>query len=101
MLDISERDGAVIFAVRVVPRASRDAFEGEHAGTLKVRLKAPPVEGRANEALRRVLAEVLNVPIAAVRILAGETSRTKRVAVSGVSPAQVLALCARSQKAGD
>ena len=81
MLQISERDGAVIFAVRVV------------------RLTAPPVDGRANEALRRILAEVLNVPIAAVRILAGETSRTKRVAVSGVSSAQVLALWPVSQKA--
>lgn len=94
MIEIGEREGCVIFAVRVSPRANGDAIEGEHAGALKVRLTAPPVEGRANEALRRLLAERLNVPFGAVRIVAGEANRTKRVSVAGVSPAQVLALCA-------
>jgi uncharacterized protein len=98
MIEIAERDGRVMFAVRVAPRARRDAIEGEHAGALKVRLVAPPVDGRANEALRRLLAEHLNVPVGAVRIVAGEANRTKRVSVAGVSPAQVLALCAPSQK---
>jgi uncharacterized protein len=98
MIEIRERDGCVIFAVRVVPRASRNSIEGEHAGALKVRLTAPPVEGRASEALRRLLAERLNVPLGAVRIVAGEANRTKRVSVADVSPAQVLALCAPPRK---
>ena len=93
MIEVVERDGGAIFAVRVVTRASRDAIEGEHAGALKVRLTAPPVEDRANVALRRLLAERLNVPIAAVRIIAGEKSRTKRINVVGVSVEQVLAFC--------
>jgi uncharacterized protein (TIGR00251 family) len=88
-----------MFAVRVVPRASRDAIEGEYAGALKIRLTAPPAENRANEALRRFLAERLNVPIAAVRIVAGEKSRTKRVSVAGVSAGQVLVLCVPQPKA--
>ena len=92
MIEIAERDGCVVFAVRVTPRASRDAIEGEHAGALRIRLTAPPVEGRANEALRRLLAERLNVPMSAIRIVAGETSRTKRVSITGVSRAQILAL---------
>lgn len=92
MIEIAERDGCAVFAVRVAPRASRDAIEGEHAGALKVRLTAPPVEGRANDALRRLLAEALGVPVGAVTILSGEASRTKRVSVAGVSAAQVLAL---------
>ncbi len=92
MIEIAERDGGVVFLVRVTPRASRDAIEGEHAGALKIRLTAPPVEGRANEALRRLLAARLNVPVSAVRIVAGETSRMKRVSVAGVSRAQILAL---------
>ena len=92
MIEIAERDGCVVFAVRVTPRASRDAIEGEHAGALRIRLTAPPVEGRANEALRRLLAERLNVPVSAVRIVAGETSRTKRVSIAGVSRAQILVL---------
>jgi uncharacterized protein len=99
MLEVVQRDGSVVFAVRVVPRASRDAIEGEHAGALKIRLTSPPVEDRANHALRRLLAERLNVPIAAVRIIAGEKSRTKRVSVAGVSPRQVLALRVPQQEA--
>ena len=90
--EISERDGAITFSVRVAPRASRNAIEGPHAGALKVRLTAPPLDGRANDALRRLLADRLNVPISAVRIVSGEKSRTKRVAVSGVSRAQVAAI---------
>lgn len=92
MIEIEEGEGGVAFAVRVTPRASRNTIEGEHAGALKVRLTAPPVEDRANEALRHLLAERLNVPASAVRIVAGEKSRTKRVAVAGVSKSKVLEL---------
>ncbi len=101
LIELTERDGGVTFAVRVVPRASRDAIEGEYAGALKVRLTAPPVEDRANEALCRVLAERLNVPIRAVRIVAGEKSRTKRVAIAGVTRHQIAALCPAQPKASD
>ncbi len=89
MIELSERGGAVVFAVRVTPRASRDAIEGEWQGALKVRLAAPPVEGRANEALRALLAERLKIPIAAVRIVAGERSRTKRVEVRGAGAERI------------
>jgi uncharacterized protein (TIGR00251 family) len=96
VIEISERDGAITFSVRVAPRASRDAIEGEYGsdsgGALKVRLTAPPVEDRANEALRRLLAERLKVPVSSVRIVAGEKSRNKRVAIAGVSRAQILEL---------
>ncbi len=91
-MEIKERDGAVEFAVRVAPRASRDAIEGEYNGALKVRLTAPPVDDRANAALRKLLAERLNVSVSAVRIVAGEKSRTKRVLIAGVSRARVAAL---------
>ena len=92
MIEISERDGSIVFAVRVTPRASRDAIEGEYQGALKVRLTAPPVEDRANDALRRLLAARLNVPVSAVRIVGGEKSRNKRVAVAGITRAQVISL---------
>ena len=92
MIDISERDGSVSFSVRVTPRASRDAIEGEYHAALKVRLAAPPIEDRANDALRRLLAARLNVPVSAVRIVGGEKSRNKRVSVAGVTRAQVAAL---------
>jgi len=94
MIELTERAGAVAFAVRVTPRASRDAIEGEHDGALKIRLTAPPVDDKSNDALRRLLAAHLNVPLSAVTIVAGEKSRTKRVAVAGVSRAQIAALLA-------
>jgi uncharacterized protein len=78
--------------VRVTPRSSRDAIEGEHGGALKIRLTAPAVDDRANESLRGLLAKRLKVPLSAVRIVAGEKSRAKRVAVSGATRDQVLAL---------
>jgi uncharacterized protein (TIGR00251 family) len=91
-MEIKESSGTVSFSVRVSPRASRDAIEGEHAGSLKVRLTAPPIEDRANESLRRLLAQRLAVPLSAVRIVAGEKSRTKRIAISGLTRGQILAL---------
>jgi uncharacterized protein (TIGR00251 family) len=91
---ITERDGAVTFSVRVQPRASRDEITGEYQDGLKVRLTAPPVDNRANEALRKLLAARLKVPLAAVRIASGERGRTKRVEVRGATVAMIRALMA-------
>lgn len=91
-VEIRVHQGAVSFLVRVMPRASRNAIEGEHQGALKVRLTAPPVDDRANQALRRFLSGCLSVPLSAVSIVAGKKSRTKRVSIVGVSPDQVLLL---------
>ena len=95
MLELTEKDSAIVLAVRVQPRASRNAIEGEHHGALRIRLTAPPADGRANEACCRLLAESLDIPRMAVRILAGERSRTKRVEIRGVSAEQVRKLTAR------
>jgi uncharacterized protein (TIGR00251 family) len=84
--------GSVSFAVRVQPRASKNEVAGLMDGALKIRLQAPAVEGRANNALCEFLAEILKRPKSAVRILAGDRSRTKRVEVFGVTAAQVQAL---------
>ena len=82
----------MILAVRVQPRASKDEIAGVTSGALKVRLRAPAVEDRANESLCEYLAELLKTPKAAVRILSGHHSRSKRVEVRGVTEQQVLAL---------
>lgn len=94
MLEISENQagGTISFRVRVQPRASRDEVAGEMGGALKVRLQAPAVEDRANEALVEFLAQLLKRPKAAVRLLSGERSRIKRVEISGVTRQQVLDL---------
>ena len=96
-MEISASDEGVSFYVQVRPRANRNAIAGEHADALKLHLTAPPVDDRANEALVRLLAERLNVPRAAVRIVAGAKSRRKRVVVAGVSSEQVLALLAAAK----
>lgn len=91
-LEISQSGASVSFPVRVQARASRDEIAGEYGGALKIRLAAPPVEGRANEALTRFLATSLNVPMSAVKIASGAHSRTKRVEIRGVKPEQIRAL---------
>jgi uncharacterized protein len=92
MLEVKERDGAVIFSTRVQPRASKDEIAGEMGGALKVRLRAPAAEDRANEALVEFLAQLLKRPRSAVRILNGERSRTKRIEIHGVTGQEILAL---------
>jgi uncharacterized protein (TIGR00251 family) len=95
MLNIHERDGALVVAVRVQPRASRDEVVGEMDGALKVRLQAPAVENRANDALCEYLAMLLKTPKSAVRILSGDRSRIKRIEIRGVTKLQVLGLLTR------
>ena len=85
MVRIGDKDGAVTFKVRVQPRSSRTELAGEHAEAVKLRLAAPPVDGKANEECRRFLARLLGVAVGSVEILAGESSRDKVIRVSGVS----------------
>lgn len=92
MVRVSERQGELVFEVRVAPRASREAILGEHDGALKVALTAPPVEGAANAALRALLAKRLGIARGEVRVARGEKSRNKTIAVRGVSKADIEAL---------
>jgi uncharacterized protein (TIGR00251 family) len=71
--------------VRVQPRASRTELAGPHGDALTVRIAAPPVDGAANEALVRFLADRLEVPRSAVRLEAGAAGRSKLVAVAGLT----------------
>ena len=94
LLAISEdaNRGTVTFGVRVQPRASKDEISGTIEGALKIRLRAPALENRANEALIEFLADLLKTPKSAVRIQGGEHSRTKRVEIRGVTRQQILGL---------
>ena len=91
-LKISERDGAITFELRVMPRASRLAILGVHDGALKVALTAPPVEGAANAALVKFLAKQLHVPKRDIEILQGEHGRQKTLRIQGVTAKQLRAL---------
>jgi uncharacterized protein (TIGR00251 family) len=85
MITIHENSGAITFAVKVHPRAKRDAIVGELGDALKIALKAPPVEGRANEACIEFFAKLLKVPRSSVTIASGESSRNKVVRIAGVT----------------
>jgi uncharacterized protein len=93
-LDVNEdaARGTITLTVRVQSRASKDEITGALQGALRVRLCAPGVENRANEALIEFLADLLKTAKSAVRIQSGEHSRTKRVEIRGVSKQQVLSL---------
>lgn len=86
---ITPHTGGVMLTLRIVPRASKNEVSGEMAGALKIRLQAPPVEGKANRALIDFLADVLDVPRRAIDIVSGETGRNKRVVIVGVTEAAV------------
>jgi hypothetical protein len=79
---LREVDGAIELALHVQPGAKRTSIDGVHGDALKVRLAAPPVEGRANEALLRFLADAFAVPVKQVTLLRGATSRRKVVRIA-------------------
>ena len=76
----------------VQPRASRTRIAGEHGGLLKLQLAAPPVDGEANAALLDFISKLLGVPKKQIELASGETSRRKRLRVSGVDAAHVEAV---------
>jgi len=88
MVKLNETAAGVTFAVRVQPRARRNALVGELGDVLKVALTAPPVDGKANEACIEFFAEALNLPRSAVMIASGETSRNKVLRVRGITAAE-------------
>ncbi len=89
MVPIRDTPGGATFSVKVHPRAKKNAIAGEIGDALKVALTAPPVEGKANEACVKFLAEFLQVPRSSVTIAAGETSRNKVIRVSGLNAAEL------------
>jgi hypothetical protein len=88
-LRIGQEQGAITFEVRVAPRASRNRIIGVQEGTLKVALTASPVDGAANEALRKLLAKTLGVPKSAIEIVRGERGRNKLLRVQGADPSRL------------
>jgi uncharacterized protein len=85
VLNIQETAAGLTFAIRVQPRAKRNAIIGELGGALKVALTAPPVGGRANDACVELLAEALDVHRSCITLVSGQSSRNKVVRVKGLS----------------
>lgn len=83
-------DGCTV-SVRVHPGAKKDAVTGVHAGAIKIALNAPPIDGRANDALIAFLAERLRLPRSRISLVSGGSSRSKLLRIEGKSAAEVQA----------
>jgi len=89
LISIRDSGDGVTFAVKVQPRAKKNAITGELGDTLKVSLTAPPVEGKANEACIDFFARLLKVPRSSVTIASGLTTRNKVIRVAGLNAGEV------------
>jgi uncharacterized protein (TIGR00251 family) len=83
------KEVSVTLKVRLQPRASRDDIDGLLGDALKVKVTAPPIEGRANKAVKKLLAGQLGLSPSQVEIIAGERSREKLLRISGISRAEL------------
>jgi len=84
VIEYALQNGDLLFSVQVVPRASRSEIVGEHNGSLRVRLAAPPVDGAANDELKRVLAKTFKVQRNSIQLVSGQGSRIKLIRIVGV-----------------
>ena len=85
MIAVRQAGEAAFFRVHLQPKASREEIAGEVDGALKLRVSAPPVDGRANEACLRLLAKALDLPVSRFQIAAGQHARVKTIRITGAS----------------
>ena len=86
MVKVTEKSDGLVVPLLVEPGAGRDRLYGEHDGRLKLSVTAPPERGKANKAVRELLARALGVPKSRVHILSGHTGRLKEVLIERVTP---------------
>jgi len=89
VIPIQENAGAAAFAVKVHPRARKNAITGTVGDALKLSLTAPPVDGKANQAVIEFFADFFQIPRSSITITSGETSRLKTVRIYGISADQL------------
>jgi uncharacterized protein (TIGR00251 family) len=85
MIDFTEKDGALIFSVRVVPRSSKSEIAGSLGGALKVKIASPPVDGAANAELVKLLSKTFGAAKSDIEIVSGQTSKNKQVKIYNLS----------------
>ncbi|MBC7076104.1 MAG: YggU family protein [Syntrophomonadaceae bacterium] len=90
MLNLKEIEDGIKLEVKVQPRSSKNQIIGEYEGALKIKLTAAPVEGEANQALIKFLADLLSIPKRNVVLVKGESSRNKTVIVKGINKEELL-----------
>jgi len=89
VIPLRESSGGVTFAVKVHPRAKKNAISGEVGDALKLSLTAPPIDGKANQACIEFFAKLLKVPRSSVTIASGQTGHNKVIRVAGLSAVEV------------
>lgn len=90
MADWLRADGeGIILALHIQPGAKKTEIVGLHGDALKIRLAAPPVDGKANEALIAYVAEQLGIPRHQIELISGQTSRGKRIRITGIAREKV------------
>jgi len=87
-------DGRITLTLHIQPGAKKTEFAGRHGDALKIRLAAPPVDGKANEALIKFVAETLKLPKSAVNLKSGQTSRRKVLEVIGAESSAIAGFAA-------
>lgn len=100
MLAVRREGERLSFTIRVTPRASANAIAGERDGVLLVRVTAPPVGGKANDAVVALLAKALGTPRGAVQVASGATARSKRITVPRDAEAALHQLTKRGAHGG-
>lgn len=86
---ITKTDRGVKLTLFIQPKASKNEIIGPHNGALKVKIMAPPVDGKANAELVEFLSEILGIPKRQIEILKGETGRNKSVEITGLTAEEV------------
>lgn len=92
LTEVKASENCFIIALYCQPGAKNTEVQGEHDGRLKIRLAAPPIEGKANEALIQWLSKTLEIKRSQIELLAGDLSRLKRVKIAGITAEQLLQL---------
>jgi hypothetical protein len=93
MINVTEGASGITILVKAQPNASKEGIVGEYNGQLKIAVTAPPEKGKANKAIIKLLAKKLNTTVSCIRIIAGETSRDKRLFIEGASATDIQGLC--------
>lgn len=95
---IEEVSKGIRLHLYVQPNGQKSEVLGEHDGALKIRIQAAPIEGKANKAVEKFVAQLFEVPVSRVTIIRGEQSRSKVVEITGLSPAEATSTLAKFRK---
>ena len=88
VVEFTEKNGSIIFNVRVVPRSSKSEIVGEHDGALKIKIESPPVDGAANAELIKLLSKTFGISKGEIEIVGGQHSKNKQVKISNFDGAK-------------